>query len=110
MGKGGCFPGRPLGCVAWPLRNVLMIFIDNENFLLYHFIMNESIWKAKWSKDQIKAMLLEQFDSFWRRDTGLERAQLAEIERAAKAPHNANSFRWPGILKILLPVSVKSAL
>ena len=32
-------------------------------------------------------MLLEQFDSFWARDTGTERTQLAEIERAADIPH-----------------------
>ena len=32
-------------------------------------------------------MLLEQFDSFWARDTGTERAQLAEIERAANVPY-----------------------
>ena len=32
-------------------------------------------------------MLLEQFDAFWRRDTGIERAQLGELERAAPLPH-----------------------
>ena len=32
-------------------------------------------------------MLLEQFQAFWQRDTGIERAQLAEIERAAPLPH-----------------------
>ena len=49
--------------------------------------MNENPWKARWLQDQIRAMLLEQFDSFWSRDTGTERAQLAEIERAADVPH-----------------------
>src|SRR3972149_3684513 len=49
--------------------------------------MNENIWKTKWSKDQIKAMLLEQMQTFWELDTGIERAQLAEIERAANLPH-----------------------
>ena len=48
--------------------------------------MNESNWNSRWSKDQIKAMLLEQFDSFWIRDTGTERTQLDEIERAANVP------------------------
>ncbi len=50
-------------------------------------MMNENLWNAKWSKDQLKAMLLEQFQAFWQRDTGIERTQLAEIERAARAPH-----------------------
>lgn len=49
--------------------------------------MNENIWKSRWSNDQIKAMLLEQFDAFWKLDTGIERAQLAELERAAHLPH-----------------------
>ncbi|MCX6069132.1 MAG: AAA family ATPase, partial [Chloroflexi bacterium] len=49
--------------------------------------MNENIWKSRWSKDQIKTMLIEQFDSFWARDTGIERTQLAEVERAAHVPH-----------------------
>ena len=49
--------------------------------------MDEYFWKSKWSKDQIKAMLLEQFQTFWQRDTGIEREQLIEIERAASLPH-----------------------
>ena len=32
-------------------------------------------------------MLLGQFDAFWGRDTGIERTQLAEIERATQIPH-----------------------
>ena len=49
--------------------------------------MNENSWNSRWSKDQIKAMLIEQFDSFWTRDIGTERTQLDEIERAANVPH-----------------------
>ena len=49
--------------------------------------MNENPWNSRWSKDQIKAMLIEQFDSFWTRDTGTERTQLDEIESAANVPH-----------------------
>ena len=49
--------------------------------------MDKYFWKSKWSKDQIKAMLLEQFQTFWQRDTGIEREQLIEIERAASLPH-----------------------
>ncbi len=49
--------------------------------------MSAYSWKSKWSRDQITAMLLEQFQAFWQRDTGIERTQLAEIERAARSPH-----------------------
>jgi len=49
--------------------------------------MNENNWKSKWSKDQVKAMLLEQHQAFWDPDTGIERVQLADIERAADLPH-----------------------
>ena len=49
--------------------------------------MNENPWKARWSEDQIKAMLLEQFDSFWKRDTGIPRDRLADLERASGLPH-----------------------
>ncbi len=54
---------------------------------MYHFIMNENYWKTRWSHDQIKAMLLEQFDVFWEHDTGIPRDRLAEVERAAGLPH-----------------------
>jgi predicted AAA+ superfamily ATPase len=64
-----------------------IVFIDNENYLMYHFIMNENSWKTRWSKDQIKAMLLEQFNSFWERDTGVPREKLAEVEHASNMPH-----------------------
>jgi predicted AAA+ superfamily ATPase len=37
--------------------------------------------------DQVKAMLLEQFDSFWKRETGIPRDRLAEVEQAARMPH-----------------------
>src|ERR1700690_320140 len=63
------------------------VFIDNENNLLYHFIMNENPWKARWSEDQIKAMLLEQYDSFWKHDIGIPRDRLADVEQAAGLPH-----------------------
>jgi len=54
---------------------------------MYYFNMNENNWNSKWSKDKIKAMLLEQHQAFWQIDTGIERVQLAEIERAAHLPH-----------------------
>ncbi len=49
--------------------------------------MSDNPWLTLWSKDQIRAMLLEQFQAFWRRDTGIERTQLAQLERAAPLPH-----------------------
>ncbi|MBT7325013.1 MAG: ATP-binding protein [Anaerolineae bacterium] len=42
---------------------------------------------SKWSRDQIKAMLLEQSQSFWGTETGIVREQLREVERAANSPH-----------------------
>jgi predicted AAA+ superfamily ATPase len=49
--------------------------------------MNEIAWSTKWSKDAIKAMLIEQFDAFWERETGTLREQLALVEQAAALPH-----------------------
>jgi predicted AAA+ superfamily ATPase len=49
--------------------------------------MNENNWKNKWSRDQIKAMLLEQFDAFWKYDLGIVRTQLAQLKQAAALPH-----------------------
>ena len=49
--------------------------------------MNENYWTSKWSKDQIKAMVLEQFQSFWEGDTGIEREKLTDLERAKDSPH-----------------------
>jgi predicted AAA+ superfamily ATPase len=49
--------------------------------------MNELSWRSRWSGDQIRSMLLEQFDAFWQRDTGIEREKLAEVKQAAPLPH-----------------------
>ncbi|MFZ5903210.1 MAG: ATP-binding protein [Chloroflexota bacterium] len=49
--------------------------------------MNENKWTARWTKDQIKAMLLEQFASFWGREIGILRTRLAEVEQARDLPH-----------------------
>ncbi len=67
--------------------NCTIVFIDSENYLMYYFSMAENNWNLKWSKDQVKAMLLEQHQAFWQRDTGIERTKLADIERAANLPH-----------------------
>lgn len=49
--------------------------------------MTENFWKSKCPKEQIKAMLLEQFQAFGQRDTDIERDQLAGLEQAASLPH-----------------------
>lgn len=49
--------------------------------------MSETTWRSRWSKGQIRAMLLEQHDAFWKRDTGIERTTLAQVEQARNAPH-----------------------
>jgi hypothetical protein len=62
-------------------------FIVNEIIVVYHFTMNENYWRSRWSRDQIRAILLEQFQGFWERDTGIPRDQLAQLMRAAPLPH-----------------------
>ena len=49
--------------------------------------MSESPWKARWSKEQIRTMLLEQFQTFRQHPTGLERTQLEAVSQAAGLPH-----------------------
>lgn len=49
--------------------------------------MNENSWWARRSGNQIRAMLLEQMQSFWQRDAGIERNQLAVVEQAAPLAH-----------------------
>ncbi len=49
--------------------------------------MNENNWKSKFTNEQIKSMLLEQQQTFWLRETGVERKRLGEIERAMPLPH-----------------------
>jgi hypothetical protein len=49
--------------------------------------MNENNWQTKWSKEQIRAMLREQFQTFWKRDTGVVREKLPQLLTAAALPH-----------------------
>lgn len=49
--------------------------------------MNENFWRAKWTQDQIRALLLEQFETFRQYDVGIPRASLADVEQAAPLPH-----------------------
>ncbi|HOU13765.1 MAG TPA: ATP-binding protein [Anaerolineae bacterium] len=49
--------------------------------------MNENPWRTKWTQDQIRALLLEQFEMFRQMDTGIPRARLVNVEQAASLPH-----------------------
>ena len=71
--------------------------------------MNENSWNSRWSKDQLKTVLIGQFNSFWERDTGLERTQLAEVKRAVRAPHTViiSGFRRVGKTTLLAQMAHK---
>jgi uncharacterized protein len=49
--------------------------------------MNEIQWKLRWSPDQIRSLLSEQLDAFWKKDPGIEREQLKMVEQAASLPY-----------------------
>lgn len=49
--------------------------------------MNENLWKSRWTNDQIKSLLIEQFNGFWQKDTGILREQLKTVEQASSLPH-----------------------
>jgi predicted AAA+ superfamily ATPase len=49
--------------------------------------MSENNWKNRWTNDQIKAILLDQHQAFWKQETGIERTRLVDVERAAQSPH-----------------------
>lgn len=49
--------------------------------------MNESNWKSRWSIEQIRALLVEQYNAFWALDTGIPRSKLKDMEKAASLPH-----------------------
>ncbi len=49
--------------------------------------MNEMSWRSRWSNDHIRAMLLEQMEAFWQRDTGTVREKLEEVKKGAEVPH-----------------------
>jgi len=49
--------------------------------------MSENPWASRWAKDQIKSMVLEQFEFFWNLDTGIVRTQLSQVESARNVPH-----------------------
>lgn len=62
-------------------------FIVTEIIRPYDFIMTDNPWRARWTPEQRRALLIEQFDAFQRHDTGLRRTALDEVLRAASTPH-----------------------
>ncbi len=71
--------------------------------------MSENPWISRWSKDQIKALLLEQFDSFWGKDVGIPRTRLAEVEKSASLPQAVivSGLRRVGKSTLLLQMAHK---
>jgi predicted AAA+ superfamily ATPase len=53
----------------------------------YGFLHIKKVVLTRWSNEQIRAMLIEQFDSFWRKDTGTPRSKLKDVQKAAQLPH-----------------------
>lgn len=49
--------------------------------------MNENNWQSKWSRDQIKTILLEQYQVFLQLDPGIQRDRLTSLQEAAPSPH-----------------------
>jgi uncharacterized protein len=49
--------------------------------------MTETIWRTRWSKEQILMLLREQFDTFWSRDTGVKREALRELGDVTASPN-----------------------
>lgn len=77
--------------------------------MTYDFGMSENPWISRWSKDQIKALLLEQFDSFWGKDVGIPRTRLAEVEKSASLPQAVivSGLRRVGKSTLLLQMAHK---
>jgi len=65
----------------------LNVFIDNESYRPYNFIMDENTWKKRWSNDQIRSMLVEQYNAFLKQDTGIKRTLLKDVRKAAATPY-----------------------
>lgn len=50
-------------------------------------ILTTSPWQARWSQEEKKTLLSEQYQEFWQRDAGIERRQLADLLRLSSSPH-----------------------
>ena len=75
----------------------------------YYFSVSENYWELKWTTDQVRALLLEQYDSFWGRETGIPRSRLADLEKVAKLPHAViiSGLRRVGKSTLLLQMAHK---
>ena len=49
--------------------------------------MDETLWGSRWTAEQVRAMLSEQFQNFLGRDSGIPRTRLSALKAAADAPH-----------------------
>jgi len=49
--------------------------------------MNETNWRSNWNRDQINAILLEQYQVFHHLDTGIQREQLTQLGHVSSLPH-----------------------
>jgi predicted AAA+ superfamily ATPase len=75
----------------------------------YYFSVSENYWEPKWTTDQVRALLLEQYDSFWGRETGIPRSRLVDLEKVAKLPHAViiSGLRRVGKSTLLLQMAHK---
>lgn len=48
--------------------------------------MSDSTWASRWTAEQQRVLLLEQHDDFLKRDPGILRTRLKEVERAVDTP------------------------
>ena len=69
-----------------PPRLASDVCIRIENRRGCGFSVNENRWIAWWLPGEIRAILLEQFEAFWRRGTGLERERLGPLGDARSLP------------------------
>jgi uncharacterized protein len=49
--------------------------------------MDEINWRSRWSNDQIRTLLVDQYGSFWKMPTGIQREKLTEVIRNIEMPH-----------------------
>ena len=75
----------------------------------YYFSVSENYWEPKWTTDQVRVLLLEQYDSFWGRETWIPRSRLVDLEKVAKLPHAViiSGLRRVGKSTLLLQMAHK---
>jgi uncharacterized protein len=78
---------QSLGACNSSALPVAEVFGGNEIIRQYDFSMTDDPWRARWTREQRRATVLEQFNAFRRQDTGLRRTALADVLNAANSPH-----------------------